>query len=308
MIWPNYWGWLGASDQTLTPIPPDVVSKVAGNTLPKVKDVFERDEKGPKASQPLSDDVIVEVLTKLSAGGFTLQRPRQAPGHAADHSANHPQNPASPFTSPAAASSRSRAGKLSVSGDDDAVANKYAQAYAWPLAHDVRPAAQSLGVPQCAGLSLDEGTIYFANVAAIGPINPHARSRRPTSTPRRFPFMQHAWALGFRNLHEGHHLPLRGVLAAVLLTYGNAVLAGLGTSASHVSPSALRITHYESLTMPAFQIIGIIAFLLAAALVPLQLRARRRAFAGISGHAPPARPPRAQSPTSPPFSASSSSP
>jgi hypothetical protein len=38
--------------------------------------------------------------------------------------------------------------------------------------------------------------------------------------------------------------------------------------------------------MSTFQIIGILAFLGLAASVPLQLRARRRAFAGIAGYAP----------------------
>jgi hypothetical protein len=232
MVWPNYWGWMSASDQTVTPIPPEVVGKVAGNTLPKVKDVFERDDKGPKAAQPLADEVVVEVLRKLSAGGYTLNLSAKAPATQPTTMPTSGQSGKAVYISGGRIFSLT-ADKLAVSDDADAVAERYAKPYAWPLAHDVRPAAQSLGVRGCTDCHSTEGAIYFATVAAIGPINPqHALSKTNVELRGDSAAMQQLWALGFqgRTLMKTIIFICAAVLAAVLLAYG---VKALGLALAH---------------------------------------------------------------------------
>src|SRR5207237_1612869 len=43
-----------------------------------------------------------------------------------------------------------------------------AQPYEWPLAHDVRPASQSLGIRGCTDCHSSQGAIYFGEVTPVG--------------------------------------------------------------------------------------------------------------------------------------------
>ena len=47
-----------------------------------------------------------------------------------------------------------------------------AKPYAWPLAHDVRPASQALGARGCGDCHSIEAPVYFGNVLARGPVEP----------------------------------------------------------------------------------------------------------------------------------------
>ena len=52
------------------------------------------------------------------------------------------------------------------------VASEHASAepYAWPLAHDVRPAAQSLGAKSCTDCHAKDAPFFFGEVRALGPL------------------------------------------------------------------------------------------------------------------------------------------
>ena len=73
-----------------------------------------------------------------------------------------------------------------------------AEAYAWPLAHDVRPANQSLGVKGCWECHSNGSPIFFGTVTAVGP----APDATPTTTvmheiQEQNPILMTAWNLSF---------------------------------------------------------------------------------------------------------------
>lgn len=123
---PAYWAWLAG--ETLTPIPIDLVTKAAGNLLPKPSAKHD-------AAPSLSDEQITGVLAALS---------RQAPSNA---SAVRVQN--------------GRVLRPKAGGELESIRHAGADAYLWPLAHNVRPAAQSLGVRGCTDCHADGAPFFF---------------------------------------------------------------------------------------------------------------------------------------------------
>jgi nitrate/TMAO reductase-like tetraheme cytochrome c subunit len=64
-------------------------------------------------------------------------------------------------------------GKLFRVGQDGKLAasdHKAAEAVAWPLAHDVRPASQALGAATCTDCHAKDAPFYFGEVTATGPL------------------------------------------------------------------------------------------------------------------------------------------
>jgi hypothetical protein len=105
---------------------------------------------------------------------------------------------------------------------------EHASPYSWPLAHDVRPAAQSLGIRGCADCHSTEGAIYFAHVAPIGPVNPsHAVTQTNAAFRGDSEFAQKVWALAFqgRTLMKTLVFICVAIVALILLTYGLKALA-----------------------------------------------------------------------------------
>ncbi|MEN8127427.1 MAG: hypothetical protein ABFR90_06435 [Planctomycetota bacterium] len=132
LFWPAYWAYM--KEDSLTPIAPDRVMELSGNILntytEKVDDW-----------RPLTEDQIAGVLAKLSsddkkaiyiAGGKMYQ----------------------------------------LSGDNQLQSSDppLAQPYAWPMAHDVRPAEQSLGVRKCKDCHTTDSAVFFGNVEVDSPV------------------------------------------------------------------------------------------------------------------------------------------
>ena len=73
-----------------------------------------------------------------------------------------------------------------------------AQPYTWPLAHNVRPAAQSLGVRGCEDCHSTDSPFYFSEVGVASPV---ASLKNATTTMADFQdtgtFYQSAFALTF---------------------------------------------------------------------------------------------------------------
>ena len=228
MVWPNYWGWMDGD--TVTPIPPEVVKRVAGAALPALR------ETSKDAWTPLPDDKVLAVLEKLSSTDFRLPRVQQgATTQAGTQPTTSPATqastrPATAAADPGAPKGAGQAvyisgGKLFSRADGKLAMKTHAAAepYAWPLGHDVRPASQSLGVRGCADCHSSEGAIYFGQVAAIGPIKPEAAVITTNAELRGdSPALQRIWNLAFagRTLMKILVFACAAVLIAVLLTYG----------------------------------------------------------------------------------------
>ncbi|MGE5611568.1 MAG: multiheme c-type cytochrome [Bacillota bacterium] len=136
VVWPNYWGRLHGD--TVTPIPPANVKKLAKKELPAAK---ENDE---SAWSALSNEQIGAVLVALAAakdegepvyisGGLLFRRSADGKVTSSEHAAAKP--------------------------------------YAWAMAHDVRPASQALGARGCADCHSTDSPIFFGQVTAQGPIS-----------------------------------------------------------------------------------------------------------------------------------------
>jgi len=134
LMWPSFWATL--KDDEITPIPPEAVRAAAGRIL--LTDVELADD-----WRPLTEEQIGEVLTLLRG-----EPDRGDPVYVTG-------------------------GLLYSLNADGAVQSKEhsaAGAYAWPMAHDVRPASQSLGVRDCADCHTTDSPFFFAGVQRDTPI------------------------------------------------------------------------------------------------------------------------------------------
>lgn len=137
-IWPNYWGYL--ADQKVVPASPDEVRKLAGTALPPVREGL------AEGATPLSPERIVKVLAAMAGNKGRKGQPVYVSG--------------------------GRIHRLTPDGVLASADHPAAAPYAWPLAHDVRPASQSLGIRGCADCHSTDAPIYFATVTPPGPADP----------------------------------------------------------------------------------------------------------------------------------------
>ncbi len=138
MVWPSYWARLSGTN--LVPLLPNDAAKTL--TLPQPSsDEAARD---PYNTKPLTDGQIQKALESF------------------------PADPAKGEPVFIAAGKLYRLEKGVLQSSE----NPAAKPYAWPLAHDVRPAAQALGARGCADCHASDAPMYFATVAARGPVAP----------------------------------------------------------------------------------------------------------------------------------------
>jgi len=134
LIWPAYWGYV--KDDLMAPMDPERVQSMAGSIIAKGIDA-------PGNDWPaLTEEILVQVLERLSAetgedvvyiaGG---QMHRAAPG-----------------------------------GGIDSVEHESGRAHTWPIAHGVRPAAQSLGVRGCRDCHVSDSPLFFSTVKVDSPL------------------------------------------------------------------------------------------------------------------------------------------
>ncbi len=202
MIWPAYWAVLESGN--LTPLPLDQVQRASAKLSKRAK---------PKhgAAGPLTDEEIIVMLTQLAAArkadsSGTVVYVRDGRVHRLD--------PGEP-------------GKLTTIDNPDA-----AQPYLWPVAHDVRPASQSLGVRGCADCHAADAPIYFGKLAAAGEASAAGRPVQVMHELRdeQMPVVRN-WAALFagRDAFKLLGLLCSAVLFIVLVRHG---LAGLGGKAA----------------------------------------------------------------------------
>lgn len=132
MFWPSFWAYLKV-DGGVDPIPPREVAKAAESilTAPSAAPTID-------GWQELTNQQIEQTLDRLQAA-----RPDRVAAYIAG-------------------------GKLYQLQDNHLIASTHpaAAAYSWPMAHDVRPAQQALGVRQCADCHSNRSP-FFAGVVPV---------------------------------------------------------------------------------------------------------------------------------------------
>ena len=137
LIWPAFWGVL--KDQNVTPIDIEVVRQTAGEIFAKEKLTVS----GGWLS--LGAEHITEALKKLSSEKSVDGKPVYVAGGGLYY--------------------LDETGKLCQQDNHPA-----AKPYLWPIAHDVRPAAQALGVRRCEDCHSPEAPFFFGKVWVDSPV------------------------------------------------------------------------------------------------------------------------------------------
>ncbi|MBA7640832.1 hypothetical protein ES703_48503 [subsurface metagenome] len=191
LLWPAYWGTL--KDQNVSPIDFEVVKQTVGKVLANEK-------LPPSGDWPaLSAEHITEALNSLK--GAVEGEPVYVSGgklYSLDDS-----------------------GKLHQEEDPAA------QPYLWPIGHNVRPAAQSLGVRYCTDCHATDGPFFFGDVAVDSPIVAAREAKKMIEFLKVRPFYTKAFAFSFvfRPWMKFICLGSCVVLAGVLLLYALKMLA-----------------------------------------------------------------------------------
>ena len=136
LLWPAFWGRL--QDRSVQPIHPDQVKRALTKARLSLKSP-------PTGGWPAIDEPwLARILLLLDANSQAQGKPVYIAGgklHRLDDN-----------------------GKISMAD------NPAAQPYLWPLAHDVRPASQSLGARGCEDCHATEAPIFFGSVAVDSPL------------------------------------------------------------------------------------------------------------------------------------------
>ena len=141
MIWPSYWGNL--TDEGITPAAFETVVSVVGAALADVE-------------RPISGDWPALTMDNIVTGLKTLAGSVEG-------------KPV--YVSAGNLYSFDDSGDLSVEQDSPA-----AQPYLWAIAHNVRPAAQSLGARRCEDCHSPEAPFFFGQIAVDTPVGDRAGS------------------------------------------------------------------------------------------------------------------------------------
>jgi hypothetical protein len=195
MIWPAYWGVL--EDDKVTPIDIETVMQTVGEVFAGMELPASGDWPDLKV-----EDHIVKALNELQevvegqpvyiSGGKLYRLDIR------------------------------RAAKLTI------IEHHAAQPYLWPIAHNVRPAAQSLGVRYCTDCHATDASFFFGEVAVDSPIaTQRDKVKKMVEFLKVRPFYTKAFAFSFvfRPWMKIICLGSSVVLAGVLLLYALKMLA-----------------------------------------------------------------------------------
>ena len=191
MVWPSYWGII--KDQEVTPIDFEVVKKTVGQVLANVKLAASGDWPA------LSDENVTEALKSLK--GTVEGEPVYVSG-----------------------------GKI-YSFDDSGKLwqeeHKAAEPYLWPIGHNVRPAAQSLGIRYCTDCHAKDAPFFFGDVAVDSPVVTARGTKQMVEFQNVDPSYARAFAFSFvfRPMMKIVCLCSCAIIAVVLLLYALKALA-----------------------------------------------------------------------------------
>ncbi len=195
LLWPAFWGSL--KDKKVTPVSMEIVKRTA-------RRVIGRRMLLPSGDWPaLTAEHITEALKKLSSEKSMEGEPVYICG--------------------------GRVYRLDESGKlREPEEHPAAQPYLWPIAHNVRPAAQSLGVRRCEDCHSTDGPFFFGEVAVDTPV---VSERDSVKKMVEFQGIDafYAWAFAFsfvfRPWLKVVALGSCGLIGVVLLLYGLKALA-----------------------------------------------------------------------------------
>jgi hypothetical protein len=194
LLWPAYWGLLKA--ETVTPLDLEAVRQTAGKIIAR--------QRPPRSGDwlPITENQISEVLKSLSSQKSAEGEPIYISG--------------------------GKLYRLNEKGQLLRAEHVAAQPYLWPIAHNVRPAAQSLGVGHCQDCHSTDAPFFFGQVAIDSPLVSQK------GATRKMVEFQHldarfvklfAMSFVFRPWLKVVALASCAVLAAVLLLYALKALA-----------------------------------------------------------------------------------
>ena len=194
LLWPAFWGYLKGGN--VTPIAIEITRLIAAGIID--------DKKLPRSGDwpSLADEDIAKVLTLLSSQKSIEGKPVYISGGKLHH--------------------------LDDSGQLSEEDHPAAQPYLWPIAHDVRPAAQSLGVRRCEDCHSINESFFFGEVEVDSPlISERDCVKKMVEFQNLNPVYTKLFAFSFvfRSLLEIVALGSCAVLGAVLLLYGLKALA-----------------------------------------------------------------------------------
>jgi len=189
VLWPSFWGTL--AEGRLTPILPfTIAEKVGGILQARINDVT-------GTELLLTKGKIQEALQALNREGNGDSRTVYVCG--------------------------GRVYGLSGGDELDVSEHRAAQPYAWPVAHDVRPAAQSLGSGECTDCHSADAPFFFASIEIPSPL--HDEQYAPLQMcgfQGQDETYNRLFGLSFlmRPVYKWFGFILAGLLAAILLLYG----------------------------------------------------------------------------------------
>jgi hypothetical protein len=190
LLWPAFWGRM--NNKTIVPLMPEVIREAAADVLELELESTET----VNGWRPFKLTQIEGVLKLLKA-----QAEQSEPVYICG-------------------------GKLYRITEEDkleASEHELAQPYSWAIAHDVRPAAQSLGVHSCEDCHSTDGPFFFGEVAVDSPIVSEQNSVKKMVEFQDIDTV-YAWAFAFsfvfRPWLKVVALGSSAVMAAVLVLYG----------------------------------------------------------------------------------------
>jgi hypothetical protein len=136
LLWPTYWAELKAD--TLYPLTKNIYAPIAHAIIAYYDSLQTGDW------PVLADTHLIKILDTLSALGTVENKPVYVSGN--------------------------KIYMINDQGDLEHTTRKSLHPYTWPIAHDVRPAAQSLGINGCDDCHSTNSNFYFAEIALDSPV------------------------------------------------------------------------------------------------------------------------------------------
>ena len=175
-VWPAFWGTM--EGDAITPLPPNEVFLVLRRVL-RLRSDFRKEAAAVTLSPDERKTALGDAAAKADADLSIEEKEKLAAAIKPKAAAKFRENVAKSLE--ALVKPGAKGVPVYVANgqvyqfDKDAkdklkvFAHKAAEPYAWPLAHDVRPARQSLGVTGCTECHSKDAAISYGSVAPVGP-------------------------------------------------------------------------------------------------------------------------------------------
>jgi Zn-finger protein len=162
LFWPAFWGVV--KDDSIAPVALETVSEVVGKVVP--------DQRPPRSGDWL--DLTAEQISKVLST-MAQESPEGQPAYVAG----------------------GKLYRLDDSGELEAQPHAAAAASMWAIAHDVRPAVQSLGVRSCQDCHATDAPFFFGDIEIDSPLAADRTSAKMIDFQGLKPFYVKAFAFSF---------------------------------------------------------------------------------------------------------------